>query len=95
MAPTQADLQHPDIGLQLRRHVVGYDDSGVERLRLLKLAWDYACDSFGSRQLLFEMYNVGSVATNKLRLATTYDTLPYAALARELAGISSNLREGD
>jgi 4-hydroxyphenylacetate 3-monooxygenase len=86
MAPTQADLQHPEIGLQLRRHVVGHDEGGAERL--LKLAWDYACDSFGSRQLLFEMYNVGSLATNKQRLASTYDTRACASLARELAGMT-------
>jgi 4-hydroxyphenylacetate 3-monooxygenase len=87
MAPTQADLRHPEIGLHLRRHVVGQAEDGAERLRLLKLAWDYACDAFGSRQLLFEMYNVGSVATNKQRLASSYDTTPCTALARDLAGI--------
>lgn len=25
------------------------------------LAWEYACDSFGSRQLLFEMFNVAGL----------------------------------
>ena len=34
------------------------------------------------------MYNVGSLVTNKQRLASTYDTSPYVALARELAGIA-------
>jgi aromatic ring hydroxylase len=91
MAPTQADLSHPEIGLHLRRHVVGQDEHGTERLHLLKLAWDYACDAFGSRQLLFEMYNVGSLATNKQRLATTYDTRSCTALARDLAGIHPQL----
>jgi aromatic ring hydroxylase len=86
MAPGQADLQHPEIGLHLRRFVVGQEE-GAERLRLLKLAWEYACDSFGGRQLLFEMYNVGSLATNKQRLASTYDTSPHVALTRALAGI--------
>jgi hypothetical protein len=33
------------------------------------------------------MYNVGSLATNKQRLASTYDTRACVALARELAGI--------
>jgi 4-hydroxyphenylacetate 3-monooxygenase len=88
MAPGQADLRHPEIGPHLRRFVVGQDGAGPERLRLLKLAWEYACDSFGARQLLFEMYNVSSLATNKQRLASTYDTSPYVALARELAGVT-------
>jgi len=87
MAPGQADLDNPEIGVHLHRYFVARDDGASERFRLLKLAWEYACDSFGSRQLLFEMYNVGSLATNKQRLATTYDTRACVALARELAGI--------
>jgi aromatic ring hydroxylase len=89
MAPGQADLHNPDIGPQLHRYFVAHDEAAPERFRLLKLAWEYACDSFGSRQLLFEMYNVGSLATNKQRLASTYDTSPCVALARELAGITT------
>ncbi len=94
MAPGHADLHHPEIGSQLRRYVVGQDEAGPERLRLLKLAWEYACDSFGARQLLFEMYNVSSLATNKQRLASTYDTRSYVALTRELAGITGPAARG-
>jgi aromatic ring hydroxylase len=89
MAPSQADLHNPDIGPHLHRYFVARDEGAAERFRLLKLAWEYACDSFGSRQLLFEMYNVGSLATNKQRLASTYDTGPCVALARELAGVTT------
>jgi len=93
MAPGQADLHNADIGPHLRRYFVSHDEGAPERFRLLKLAWEYACDSFGSRQLLFEMYNVGSLATNKQRLASTYDTSSCVALARELAGITSSATE--
>lgn len=86
MAPGQADLNHPEIGPHLHRYIVGQDGAGPEHLRMLKLAWEYACDAFGGRQLLFEMYNVGSLATNKQRLASIYETGPYVALARTLAG---------
>jgi 4-hydroxyphenylacetate 3-monooxygenase len=88
MAPGQADLNHPEIGPHLHRYVVGKDTGMPESFRLLKLAWEYACDAFGSRQLLFEMYNVGSLATNKQRLASTYDTTPFVALAKELADVA-------
>src|SRR5438132_13401786 len=88
MAPGQADLHNPEIGPHLHRYFVAQDEGAPERFRLLKLAWEYACDSYGSRQLLFEMYNVGSLATNKQRLASVYDTRPYVALARELAGLT-------
>jgi 4-hydroxyphenylacetate 3-monooxygenase len=89
MAPGQADLLNPDIGVHLHRYFVARDEGAPERFRLLKLAWEYACDSFGSRQLLFEMYNVGGLATNKQRLASTYDTSACVALARELAGLKA------
>jgi 4-hydroxyphenylacetate 3-monooxygenase len=88
MAPGQADLHNPDIGPHLHRYFVAHDAGAPERFRLLKLAWEYACDSFGSRQLLFEMYNVGSLATNKQRLVSTYDTRACVELARALAGIA-------
>ena len=88
MAPGQADLHNPEIGPHLHRYFVAQDEGASERFRLLKLAWEYACDSFGSRQLLFEMYNVGSLVTNKQRLASVYDTSPCVALAKELAGIT-------
>src|SRR5207244_12547212 len=93
MAPGHADLHNPDIGPHLHRYFVARDEGAPDRFRLLKLAWEYACDSFGSRQLLFEMYNVGSLATNKQRLASTYDTSSCVALARELAGITSSAAE--
>jgi len=84
----QADLNHPEIGPHLHRYVVGKDHGGPEYFRMLKLAWEYACDAFGARQLLFEMYNVSSLATNRQRLASAYDTSPFVALAKELAGIT-------
>ena len=90
MAPGQDDLHHPEIGPHLRRYVVGQEATGDERVHLLKLAWEYACDAFGGRQLLFEMYNVGSLATNKQRLASSYDTSPFVALARQLAGMTQD-----
>ena len=65
--------------------MAGQDEGSLERFRLLKLAWEYSCDSFGARQLLHEMYNVGSLATNKQRFASAYDTSACIALAKALA----------
>jgi len=87
MAPSQVDLRHPEIGPHLHRYFVAQDPRAPEYFRLLKLAWEYACDSYASRQLLFEMFNVGSLATNKQRLASVYDMRACVALARELAGL--------
>jgi len=91
-APGQADLESPDVGPWIDRYFVGKDPRARDRFRILKLAWEYACDSFGSRQLLFEMYNVTSLATNKQRLAAAYDVSPHVSLAKKLAGITDGTR---
>jgi hypothetical protein len=44
--------------------------------------------AIGAVQLLFEMFNVASLATNKQRLVNAYDMSPFVRLAQELAGIS-------
>jgi aromatic ring hydroxylase len=90
MAPTQAEVDHPLIGEAVRRYLGGNDERAPDRFKLLKLAWDYAGDSFGSRQLLFEMYNAGPLAVNQARLVRSYDAGPAQALAKRLAGISAS-----
>src|SRR5262249_39109054 len=87
MAPSAADLASPAVGDYLYRYLVGKDARAPERFRLLKLAWDYAVDSFGSRQLLFAMFNASDIQKNKTSLVAAYDGEPCAALARQLAGI--------
>lgn len=87
MAPRQADMGHPEIGADVRRFLMGPDVRAPERYRLHRLAWEYACDAFGSRQLLFEMHNAAPLLTNKARLLSIYDTAPHVRLAKQLAGI--------
>ncbi len=93
MAPGQADLDDPEVGVAVRRYLAGADPRAEDRFRLLKLAWEYAGDSFGSRQLLFELYNGGTLAVNRARLINTYDTVPLARLAKDLAGIRTPTKE--
>ncbi len=89
MAPSAAELANPDVADDVMRYLVGPDERALDRFKLLKLAWEYSADSFGSRQLLFEMHNAGSQLTTKQRLAATYDTEPLKDLARRLAGIET------
>jgi 4-hydroxyphenylacetate 3-monooxygenase len=95
MAPGQADLASPAIGGYLYRYLVGKDDRAPDRFRLLKLAWEYAVDSFGSRQLLFDMFNQSDLQTNKVSLVGAYDPAPATALARCLAGIDERKEQAD
>src|SRR5579884_2454329 len=87
MAPGQAELESPEIGQYVYRYLVGKDERAPERFRLLKLAWDYAVDSFGARQLLFDMFNASDLRANKASLAATYAPDAATTLARRLAGI--------
>lgn len=94
MAPGHAEMTNPEIGGDLQRYLVGKDTRAIERFRMLKLAWDYTCDSFGSRQLLFEMHNAATLPINKGRLAQGYDTGPFVHLAKYLAGIDRETDPG-
>lgn len=87
MAPGQAELEETEIGTLVRRFIGGANPHAFERFKLMKLAWDYTSDSFGTRQMLFEMYNAGTLATNRARLLSTYDATPHIELARQLAGV--------
>jgi 4-hydroxyphenylacetate 3-monooxygenase len=87
MAPGEAELAHPEIGAAVRHYLGGDDPRAEERFRMMKLAWEYAGDSFGTRQFLFEMYNAGTLAVNRARLVNTYDLDPMIRLAKDLAGI--------
>jgi 4-hydroxyphenylacetate 3-monooxygenase len=87
MAPGEAEMENPDIDSDVQRYLVGPDSRAPERFRLLKLAWEYTCESFGSRQLLFEMHNAGAQLATQQRLVRSYDTSNHVALAKQLAGI--------
>ena len=87
MAPGAPELENGEIGPLLRRFVAGSDERAGERFKMMKLAWEYTADSFGSRQLLFEQHNAGTLPTNKGRLLAVYDPEPLVALAKRLAGI--------
>jgi 4-hydroxyphenylacetate 3-monooxygenase len=94
MAPGSGELDNPDISSDVQRYLMGPDTRAGERFQLLKLAWDYACESFGARQLLFEMHNAGAQQATKQRLVGMYDVAPHVSLAKKLAGIGTAGEEG-
>ncbi|HLG74539.1 MAG TPA: 4-hydroxyphenylacetate 3-hydroxylase N-terminal domain-containing protein [Chloroflexota bacterium] len=83
MSPSDAQLHSPELGPDVARFL-GVDE---ERIRLLRLAWDFTSDSYGMRQLLFELHNAGTFSRNQERLLRIYDTSPYVELAKRLAGV--------
>lgn len=87
MAPGSDDFDNPAIRADVERYLIGPDSMAADRFQLLKLAREYTSDSFGARQLLFEMHNAGAQLTTKQRLAATYDASDHVRLAKQLAGI--------
>jgi aromatic ring hydroxylase len=88
MAPGEVELTHPTLGPLMQELVAGSDERALERYKLLKLAWDYVCDSFGQRQLLFEEHASVNLARRRLLLLDEYDPEPAIRLAKHLAGIA-------
>ncbi len=87
MAPGRDDFDNPAIRADIERYLIGPDSMAADRFQLLKLAREYTSESFGARQLLFEMHNAGAQLTTKQRLAKTYDASEHVRLAKQLAGI--------
>ncbi len=87
MSPGEPDLQSEDVGEAMRRYMIGGDQRAPDRFKMMKLAWEYTSESFGMRQLLFEMHNAGSLATNQARLMKGYDPSALEVLAKQIAGI--------
>jgi len=71
--PAEADFSGP-----LAQHIEKYMDTDTansrERVQLFHLAWDLACSSFGSRQVLYERYFQGDWMRNASVLFGSYDT---------------------
>ena len=91
MAPGEAEMTHPELSADVYRYLVGKDERAQDRFLLLKLAWEFVGDAFGSRQLLFEMHNESTLAVNRSRLLRIFDTAALANRAKSLAGIENGV----
>jgi aromatic ring hydroxylase len=89
MAPRSIDLDQPEIGPIVRSYYEAHGVAADDRIKLFRLAWDLACDSFAGRQALFELFNAGGLAVSKLGIATGVDKTRYLELAKRLAGIET------
>lgn len=87
--PTEAAYENPAIAGHLEDIFPNPVGTSRERTLLTRLAWDYACDSFGARQTLFELLNSAPFDRNRAQLAMRFDTKPYEKLAAATAGIGS------
>jgi anthranilate 3-monooxygenase (FAD)/4-hydroxyphenylacetate 3-monooxygenase len=60
MSPTESDFNHPELQSQIEKYYVGRPGiTGLERVRLFKLAWDLCGEAFGQRLLQYERFWTG------------------------------------
>jgi 4-hydroxyphenylacetate 3-monooxygenase len=55
LTPTAKDLRGP-MAPWIEQYLATETTAAPERIRLFHLAWDIACSSFGSRQVLYERF---------------------------------------
>jgi 4-hydroxyphenylacetate 3-monooxygenase len=68
-----ADFAHPEMAADLERYVGGPGESAVERVKLLKLAWDLVGSEFAGRHHQYEMFYVGAPFVVRQRMYGVYD----------------------
>lgn len=69
--PTAADFKGPLAG-HIEQYLATDSTAARDRVRLFHLAWDIACSSFGSRQVLYERFFASDPLTRARALASIY-----------------------
>jgi 4-hydroxyphenylacetate 3-monooxygenase len=85
--PTQATFDNPVVGPTLEAMFTSPASTARDRARVIRLAWDMGCDSYGGRQTLFELFNALPWTAQRDLLLMRFDAAPYKQLARATAGI--------
>ena len=90
MAPRSVDLDTEEIGPLVRSYYTSPNGAADDRIKLFRLAWDLACDSFAGRQMLFELFNAGGLAMSKLAIASGVEDAGFLEMTKRLAGIEEH-----
>jgi len=69
--PTEADF-HTPLAPYIDQYLATDNTIAKDRVRLFHLAWDIACSSFGSRQVLYERFFASDPLTRARALAAIY-----------------------
>jgi len=71
MLPTEADFETP-LAPWIDQYLATDGSNARDRVKLFHLAWDIACSSFGSRQVLYERFFASDPLTRARALASIY-----------------------
>ena len=82
MLPTEADFESP-IQSEVNDILATDDLSGLQRVKVFRLAWDIAASSFGSRQTLYERFFFGDPTRRAISLYNSYDKQPVMDRVKE------------
>jgi 4-hydroxyphenylacetate 3-monooxygenase len=69
--PTEADMSGP-LAPYIDQYMATDNSSARDRVKLFHLAWDIACSSFGSRQVLYERFFASDPLTRARALASMF-----------------------
>jgi 4-hydroxyphenylacetate 3-monooxygenase/anthranilate 3-monooxygenase (FAD)/4-hydroxyphenylacetate 3-monooxygenase len=86
-APTEKDFECAALRPYIDKYYCGPTVPAVDKARLLKLAWEFAGDSFGGRQTFVQIFQGGTLHLNKMMAFVHSDKQKATALAKKAAGI--------
>lgn len=89
--PTESDLGVAELLPDIERYYQSATLMGAERVQLFRLAWDLACSSFAGRQVLYERFFAGDLATLQAGRFNAYDR--GSAVARVKALLARTTRQ--
>jgi len=85
VAPTDSDLDHPDLAAGLEQAFGGGGYTARQRAALLQMAWDHVGSALDHRESVYELHSNGGVPTWRGRLRRNFDdynTLANGVLTR-------------
>lgn len=85
-SPSEAAFDNEAVGPALEEMFSNEAASARDRARLVRLAFDLACDAYGGRQTLFELFNALPLTAQRGQLIARFDVEPLKQLARAIAG---------
>ena len=86
MQPSEADLGNPVLRPLLERYMRGKGIDVARKSRLFRMAWDLTCDNYGMRQELYERWNRGDLARNRIALFKQFDQGGIGSRIRDALG---------
>ena len=89
MLPTEADFSTP-LAPHIEQYLATDTSNARDRVKLFHLAWDIACSSFGSRQVLYERFFASDPLTRARALASIYPKKEVTDRVLEFLGRDDN-----